>query len=110
MRRFFENRVAFAATVIAFATATAVTALFGNAIAPPSLLPTVKISVNALPGLPPFDCQGCPPAAAAMTASVQALPGLPPFDCQARQPAAVQALPGLPPFDRQGCPPAAAAM
>jgi len=60
--------------------------------------------------LPPFDCEGCQPAASTV-AAVQALPGLPPFDCEGCPPAAstvaaVQALPGLPPFDCEGCPPA----
>src|SRR5437764_1675052 len=109
MRRFFENKIAFAATVLAFAMALAVSALYGNGMAlpAPSSSPTVHVSVNALPGLPPFECDGCPPPAAAtvMMASVQALPGLPPFECDGCPPpatslmASVQALPGLPPFD-----------
>src|SRR5438874_189886 len=103
MRRFFENRIAFAATVLAFAMALAINALCGNGIAlpAPSSLPTVHVSVNALPGIPPFECDGCPPPAATMTASVQALPGIPPFECDGCPPpaatmtASVQALPGI---------------
>ena len=123
MRRFFENRIAFAATVLAFATALAVNALYGNdmALSAPSSLPTVIVSVNvlpaasvqALPGLPPFECDGCPPPAASLMASAQALPGLPPFECDGCPPpaeslmASAQALPGLPPFECDGCPPPA---
>jgi len=39
-------------------------------------------SVQALPGIPPFDCEGCPQPSAKIMASVQALPGIPPFDCE----------------------------
>ena len=73
MRRFFENRIAFAATVLAFAMALAVSAVYGNGIALPSSspLPEVQVSMNALPGLPPFECDGCPPPAASLMASAR---------------------------------------
>src|SRR3954466_5031029 len=84
MRRFFENKIAFVATVLAFAMALAVSALYGNGIAlpAPSSSPIIDISVNALPGIPPFDCEGCPQPSVQIMASVQALPGIPPFDCE----------------------------
>src|SRR4051812_19469258 len=47
MREFFENKIAFAATLLAFAGAIGVTAVYGNAPSLPSHVPAFADSIGA---------------------------------------------------------------
>jgi hypothetical protein len=125
MRKFFENRLAFAATVLAFAMALGVSALYGSGTVLPSQAPLPNVVTSAVhddPTVPPFPCPSCPPDGS-LTASTLDDPTVPPFPCPSCPPDGSASLiasakqttasfddPTVPPFPCPSCPPDGATM